>query len=258
MEESLPLRAVPRYHIAMIRAQARLGNLTLGAVPRVVGVVSQPATLARLAAGTERECDIVEVRLDLIGPDTPRSSRAESGWLEHAQAIEARGLPVIVTIRLAEEGGQWKQPDESRLPLFEEALRHFSAADIELRSPLVEQVSALACRHQRALIVSHHDFAKTPPLDELRKIMTRAAKFGAVVKIATLTTTEADVATLRSLFREDCPAALCVLGMGSLGPQTRVEFPKLGSCLTYGYLDAPVAPGQVSARELMGQLGRDT
>ena len=245
----------------MIRPQTRLGNVTLGAIPRVVGVVSQPATLARLAAGTERDCDIVEVRLDLIGPDTPRSPRAgrgwprtERGWLEHAQAIEARGLPVIVTIRLAEEGGQWKQSDESRLPLFEEALRHLSAADIELRSPLVEPVSALARRHQRALIVSHHDFAKTPSADELKQIMTRAAKFGAVIKIATLTTTEADIATLRSLFHENFPFALCVLGMGALGPQTRVEFPKLGSCLTYGYLDAPVAPGQVSARELMRQL----
>jgi 3-dehydroquinate dehydratase-1 len=238
----------------MSRAQTRLGNVTLGAIPRVVGVVSQPATLERLAAGTERDCDVVEVRLDLIGPDTPRTPRARGGWLESAQAIEARGLPIIVTIRLAEEGGQWKQSDESRLALFEEALRHLSAADIELRSPLVERVSVLARRHQRALIVSHHDFAKTPSADELKQIMTKAAKFGSVVKVATLTTTEADVATLRSLFHENFPFALCVLGMGPLGAQTRVEFPKLGSCLTYGYLDAPVAPGQVSARELMRQL----
>ena len=42
--------------------------------------------------------------------------------------------------------------------------------------------------------------------------------------------------------------------MGLLGPQTRVDFPKLGSCLTYGYLDTPVATGQVSARELMRQI----
>jgi 3-dehydroquinate dehydratase len=39
--------------------------------------------------------------------------------------------------------------------------------------------------------------------------------------------------------------------MGPLGPQTRVEFPKLGSCFTYGYLDEPVAPGQPAARDLM-------
>ena len=247
MEESLSLHAIPRYHSAMIRPQTRLGNLLLGDVPRVVGVVSQPATLARLAAGTERDCDIVEVRLDLIGPDTLR-------WLEDAQAIETRGLPVIVTIRLAAEGGQWNQRDDSRLPLFEEAIGQLSGVDIELRSPIVDQVSALARRHQRALIVSHHDFEKTPPLDELKQIMASAAKLGSVVKIATLTTTEADVVTLRSLFQENCVAVLCVLGMGALGPQTRIEFPKLGSCLTYGYLDAPVAPGQTSARELMRLL----
>jgi 3-dehydroquinate dehydratase-1 len=247
IEESLSLRAIARYHECMTRAQTRFGSLTLGAVPRVVGVVSQADRLAELAAGTERDCDIVEVRLDLIGANTPQ-------WLEHAQAIEARGLPVIVTIRLAGEGGQWNQPDESRLPLFETALQHLAAVDIELRSRLLDQVSALARRHQRALIVSHHDFAKTPPLNELKKIISAAANYGTVAKIATLTKTEDDVATLRALFQENCSAALCILGMGPLGPQTRVEFPKLGSCLTYGYLDAPVAPGQVSARELMQSL----
>jgi 3-dehydroquinate dehydratase-1 len=232
----------------MIRAQIRFGNLMIGAVPRVVGTVSQPATLTRLATSSERECDIVEVRLDLIGPKTPR-------WLEDAKAVEARGLPIIVTIRLAVEGGQWSQTDQSRLPFFETALREFTAADIELRSPLVEQVSRLAYQRRRALIVSHHDFVRTPRLDELKKLMMNAANYGSVVKIATLTKTEEDVATLRALFHDKCSAALCVLGMGPLGAQTRVEFPKLGSCLTYGYLDAPVAPGQVSARELVQQLG---
>ena len=231
----------------MIRAQTRFGNYMLGTIPRVVGTVSQADTLAQLAAGPHRDCDIVEIRLDLIGPGTPH-------WVEHAQAIEARGLPVIVTIRLAEEGGQWKQADEARIPLFETALRHLTAVDIELRSPILEQVSALARRHQRALIISYHDFQKTPPSDELKNVMANAANFGTVVKIATFTKTEEDLASLRTLFHENCSAALCVLGMGPLGPQTRVEFPKLGSCLTYGYLDAPAAPGQVPARDLMQQL----
>jgi 3-dehydroquinate dehydratase I len=231
----------------MIRAQTRFGNTMIGNGPRVVGTVSQADTLAQLAASANRDCDIVEIRLDLIGSGTPH-------WVEYAQAIEARGLPVIITIRLAEEGGQWEQADEARIPLFETALRQLAAVDIELRSPVLQQVSTLAGGHQRALIVSHHDFQKTPPVDELKKVMAKAANFGTVIKVATLTKTEEDVAVLRSLFEENCPAPLCVLGMGPLGPRTRIEFPKLGSCLTYGYLDAPVAPGQVSAHELMRQL----
>jgi len=126
--------------------------------------------------------------------------------------------------------------------------------DIEYRSPLMKQVSALACKHQRALIISYHDFEKTPPLAELQQIIRTGANYGTVVKIATLTKTEDDVATLRALFAEQCSASVCLLGMGPLGPRTRTEFPRLGSCLTYGYLDAPIAPGQVSASQLKESL----
>jgi 3-dehydroquinate dehydratase-1 len=230
------------------------GKFTLGDTARVVGAVSQQGTLARLAARAERDCDIVEVRVDLIGPYEPHSPRAEPVWLKHAQAIEARGLPVVVTVRLDAEGGKWKQPDELRLPLFEEALRHLAAADIELRSPILEQVSALARQHRRALIVSHHDFGRTPPLEELRVIVDKASRYGTVAKVATMVRTEEDLTILRALLAEKRPGPLCVLGMGPLGPQTRIDFPRFGSCLTYGYLDTPVAPGQVSARELMRQL----
>jgi len=216
----------------MIRAQTRFGNFMLGATPRVVGTVSQPGTLAQLPTG---ECDIIELRLDLIGTD----------------ALRPLDQPVIATIRLAHEGGQWTQPDADRLPLFDAALRHCTAVDIEFRSSILEKVSALACRHQKALIISYHDFDMTPPLSELRQVISKAANYGTVVKIATLTKTEDDVATLRALFRENCSAAVCVLGMGPLAMQTRAEFPKLGSCFTYGYLDEPVAPGQPAARDLM-------
>jgi len=211
----------------MIRAQTRFGNFMLGTTPRVVGTVSKPDT--RIVPG---DCDIVELRLDLV-------------------PLRQVDLPSIATIRLASEGGKWIQPDADRLPLFETALKQCTAADIELRSVILEEVSKLACRHQKALIISYHDFERTPPLEDLRQVLSKAANYGTVVKIATLTKTEDDVAALRALFQENCSAALCVLGMGPLGPQTRVEFPTLGSCFTYGYLDEPVAPGQPAARDLM-------
>jgi 3-dehydroquinate dehydratase I len=216
----------------MIRAQTRFGNFMLGTTPRVVGTVSKPDT--RIVPG---DCDIVELRLDLIGAD----------------ALRPLDQPVIATIRLANEGGKWAQPDADRLPLFSAALQHYTAVDIELRSSILEKVSALAAKHQKALIISYHDFDSTPALAELRQVLSKAANYGTVVKIATLTKTEDDVAILRSLFQENCSAALCVLGMGPLGPQTRVEFPTLGSCFTYGYLDEPVAPGQPAARDLMSR-----
>jgi 3-dehydroquinate dehydratase-1 len=231
----------------MARGQTRFGKFALGSISRVVGTVSQAETLVQLAAVRNRDCDIVEIRLDLLGSNTPR-------WVEHARAIEARGLPVVVTIRLAEEGGQWKQPDEERLPLFETALRDLTAVDIEFRSPILKEVSALAGRHERATIVSYHDFQRTPPIEDLQKVVAAAANFGSVVKIVTFTKTDEDVGVLRTLLHGKSSTPLCVMGMGPLGPQTRVKFPKLGSCLAYGYLDAPVAPNQVPASDLMQQL----
>lgn len=231
----------------MARGQTRFGKFALGSIPRVVGTVSQAETLAQLASVTNRDCDIVEIRLDIIGSNTPR-------WVELAQAIEARGLPVVITIRLTVEGGQWTRPDEERLPLFETAARHLTAVDIELRSPILKEVSALATRHECALIVSHHDFEQTPPVGELKKIVAAATDFASVVKIVTFTKTDEDVSVLRTLLHEKRSIPLCVMGMGPLGPQTRVKFPKLGSCLAYGYLDAPVAPNQVPASDLMRQL----
>ena len=210
----------------MIRAQTRFGNFMIGDRPRVVGTVSKPDT--KIVAG---DCDIVELRLDLI-------------------PLRPVGLPSIATIRLGGEGGKWTKPDADRLPLFEQALQKCTAADIELRSEVLEKVSELAVRHQKALIVSYHDFEKTPALDELRQVMTRAANYGTVVKIATMTRSEDDLQTLRALFKENCSAALCVLGMGPLAAKSRKEFPKLGSCFVYGYLDEPVAPGQPAARDL--------
>jgi 3-dehydroquinate dehydratase-1 len=221
----------------VIRAQTRLGPLLLGTVPRVVGTVSNPATLDTVSAG---DCDIVELRLDLIGAD----------------ALRPTAVPAIATVRLASEGGQWSGPDAQRWPVFERALRQCAAADIELRSVLLQPVSELACRLGKSLIVSYHDFEKTPPFQQLRQAMIKAANYGNVVKIATRTRTEEDLETLRQLFEENCSAALCVLGMGELAAQARVEFARLGSCLVYGYLDAPVAAGQPSARQLLQQLRR--
>ena len=225
----------------MLRPQTRFGNLTLGLAPKVVGTVSQVGTLEKLAAGTERHCDIVELRLDLIGT---------GHWIEHAKAIEAQGLPVLVTLRLASEGGKWTQPEAERIPVFEKALTNLTAVDIEFHSSLLEIISKVAASHQKALIVSYHDFERTPPVADLRQVIRKAANYGTVVKIATLTQTHADLMVLRELLTEQCSASVCLLGMGKLGPVSRTELPLRGSCLTYGYLDAPVAPGQVAATEL--------
>jgi 3-dehydroquinate dehydratase I len=217
-------------------------KLNLNAGPLVVGVLSSLEDDFPLAG------DIVEMRLDKTG--------RPPNWLERCKAIEARGKPVLLTIRLRSEGGEWPVDDENRLNLFADGLRALSAVDVELSSVICGTVTKQAEQLGKVCLVSHHDFEKTPPLAELESIVEKAQQNGAVAKVATMIRGEADIETLRALLSRKRKRPLCVIGMGETWKETRVLFPKLGSCLTYGYLDKPTAPGQVSAAELVRQIGQ--
>ena len=220
------------------------GSLSLGSVPRVVGTLS---SFPRAPWPTcELPCDIVEVRLDLAG--------LRKNWLDRCRAIEAAGKPVLLTLRLKSEGGKWTRPDADRLPLFERALRHLSAVDVELNSGIVSEVSSTARRLDKACIVSFHDFETTPSRARLESIITYARHLGSVIKIATMVKSSRHIATLEGLLSDDWSVPLCVIGMGPLGTPTRLSFATAGSCLTYGYLDKPAAPGQWPAKELYAAL----
>jgi 3-dehydroquinate dehydratase-1 len=226
-----------------MKQRVRLKNLELGGSPRVVGVVSSPDC----PEAKNLPCDLVEIRLDSL-PE-------HFDWLQMGREIEAAGWPVILTARLKLEGGRWPRPDAERRPVFSRALENFSAVDVELQSEIAAEVCAEAKRLKKAAIVSHHDFSKTPPLDELTRIAARAERLGTVVKIATVINSDADVKILVALLAEKISAPLCVIGMGASSAQTRVSFALRGSCLTYGFLDGqPSAPGQLSAAELVKRL----
>jgi 3-dehydroquinate dehydratase-1 len=225
---------------ALFRSPA--GALTVGSVPRVVGTLSSLEPPA--AAGFTG--DIVEVRLD-------KTSRP-ANWLERCQAIEAGGKPVLLTARLRSEGGDWEADDAPRLEVYMQAVRGLAAVDVELSSAICRMVAEEAARQRKVCVVSYHHFQKTPSLPELCAIIESAQEIGSIVKISTLINQAGDAAVLESLLRRSWARPLCVIGMGQAWSGTRVSFAKLGSCLTYGYLDKPTAPGQMSAAELVRQL----
>lgn len=218
----------------------RAMKLTLGAGPLVVG------TLSSLAGNIPLAGDLIEVRLDKM--------KRPPDWLKRCQAIEAGGKPVLLTIRLRVEGGEWPEDNSERLQLYNEALPTLSAFDVELSSVICADVAKEAQRLGKVCVLSHHDFVQTPPLKDLEWIIEHAHRIGGVAKVATMVHKEADLETLRALLAKKWKGPLCVIAMGDAWKETRVSFPKLGSCLTYGYLDQPTAPGQWSAAELVRQL----
>lgn len=221
--------------------------LQLGHVPRVVGTIITADYLRSWCENPQKlPCDLVELRVDGF-PDFP-------DWISIGKQIEQQGPPVFATIRLENEGGRWNRGDTERWSLLEPAIRELSGVDVEVRSQLAGRVSELCGSLRKLAIFSFHDFHSTPPRAELEQILQSAKNLNGIGKIAATANRREDVELLRSLLQRDWGTPVCIIGMGPFGRGTRLEFPLEGSCLTYGYLDTPGAPGQYSAAELTRQF----
>lgn len=234
----------------------RMNNLLLGSIsldqPRVVGTVSSINTLQSIRSNLEASCDLIEARVDEI-----TANNHGENWLAEAIRLVEMNIPVLATIRLKKDGGQWNQENEaSRLSTLKLALQHLSSIDIEYDSAIRDELCELACSLNKSIIISYHDFSCTPDIDKLSAIIDGALRCPkAIPKIATLVNSNKDLNTLKILLdRYKDSNILCIIGMGALGTQTRTGFPLLGSKLTYGYLDRHSAPGQLASRTLVNIL----
>ncbi len=107
------------------------------------------------------------------------------------------------------------------------------------------------------MILSHHDFRLTPPLERMLELAAQAAGAGAsICKLAATAHTPEDVATLIEFLASPLPAglSLAVMGMGAQGKASRLQLGRHGSVLNYGYLDEPQVSGQWPAIELKQKL----
>lgn len=219
-------------------------NLLHGTKPLVVGAVSQAKTLSKLGGvqSLAEECDLIELRLDSIA--LPSSEM-------HALAAKL-GVPRLITARHPAEGGVGNLSPAERQELLESHLDLATLMDVELRSAMeLQSVIAKAKARKVSVIGSFHDFNATPSDDVLKG----AVDFGLqlkldAVKIATTLQSPGDLARLIQLLGNEKRIPLSVMGMGPLGPVSRITLARCGSILNYGYLGESNAPGQWPARRL--------
>ncbi|MFM8788405.1 MAG: type I 3-dehydroquinate dehydratase [Chthoniobacterales bacterium] len=188
--------------------------------------------------------DLVEVRLDCIPGSIERLG----------QLIRKINLPLIITARHPQEGGAGGLGAAARGRMLEALLPQADFVDVELRSvPSMRSVLARAKRSRVNIIVSFHDFAKTPAPAALRKKIKQARGAGAsIVKIATTLRSPRDLSALVEL--QNGSADVATMGMGPLGKISRLALPLAGARLVYGYLDRPQVNGQWPAKLLAARL----
>lgn len=227
-----------------------IGSVELGKRPRIV-VPLLDTEIRTDAARAKELADIFELRIDLF-------QRHEQSYVAQlCEAARSQDVPLIATVRSVQEGGGVALDDQQRLALFEAALPHVDALDVEHHAEIRDRVIHLAQSSRKLAIVSHHDFDRTPTEPHLTGIVDEAQAAGAdVVKLATAAQSFADVERLFGVLLSQRAKGLVAISLGPYGTISRVVFPLFGSLLTYGFLHQAVAPGQLSLADLRQELGR--
>lgn len=217
-----------------------------------------PQMAEQIGQATRLGADMVELRLDHLREVN----------LDAIHALMSRAgqfaVDVIITCRLAEEGGNFSGSEEQRVKLFEAAaLVGGDYVDIELaawrRSALLrKRIDALRrtrdpCRPLK-LILSRHDFEKTPP--DLSNILEDIAREPCdVVKLATKAEGIVDSLRVLDALRESAAKRPTIaLAMDEAGLLSRVLAARLGALLTFASLKTgqESAPGQVTIADMLG------
>tara|TARA_B100000900_G_scaffold415633_1_gene446353 strand:+ start:1263 stop:1958 length:696 start_codon:yes stop_codon:yes gene_type:complete len=203
-----------------------------------VGAIADPSTLSIKPA----DCDLVELRLDSLG----------TGENVHRFAKECP-LPLLITARGSEEGGQSNWSKKEREHAYRAFLPYAALIDIELRDfePL-DSIIDDAKKLGITVIGSLHDFKATPELAFLTEKIDPKADLH---KFALMAQSPNDIRKHLDIFERLSGRALSVMGMGPLGAAARPLMAEAGSLLNYGFLGmTPTAPNQWPVRLLKATL----
>ena len=212
----------------------------------------------RLAAATadlgdepaaREHADLIELRMDMA--DEP---------LSQLSSYDGE-LPLLVTNRPAWEGGE--ADDDGRLTALEAAVTDdaVAAVDVELKSAregAADSVIETARDHDVRVIVSAHDFERTPPMGELQETLRTACEFGDVGKLAVTADSPDDVLDLLVATRAATVegGTVATMAMGEAGRHSRAVAPLYGSRIGYAPVDPAdaTAPGQYDLATLAGLI----
>lgn len=170
--------------------------------------------------------DVLEVRLDFF--DQVHDQQAVKDLLEAIR--QACSRLVLVTLRTKREGSDFAVNDEDYLKIMTSICESEACdlIDLELtRDPkLIKKCEDLAHTHKIKVIISKHDFAKTPSQNEMEALLYKMDELhGDILKLAVMPHDKADVIELLGATKAvstHVHAPLITMSMGELGAISRV------------------------------------
>ncbi len=182
--------------------------------------------------------DYIEIRFDFL-----KISEIEAA-IKIAEPTKSRA---VFTLRSADEAGTFEGSENKRVTL----LKRLSIA-----GPMLLDVEYLTIRdnddladflisQRTPILISWHDFKRTPPNNQLRHILAQMKIYSNYAKIVTMAKDADDAFRVLELYEGITGVELIAFAMGEFGIISRILCTMAGNApFTYATVERSTAPGQ--------------
>jgi len=190
-----------------------------------------------------KKSDYAELRFDFLKPVEIPSA---------LELVKKKLGKCVCTLRPSSEGGKFQGTEKERISILKLiAEYHPFLLDIEFNTlKKNKNLHNYVKKTKTDILVSWHDFKKTPSASFLKKMSEQMLKFSKFIKIVTSAKTINDSSNVLSLYSNSPKSNLIAFAMGDYGRMSRIICLYLGSPFTYVSLGKPVAPGQFSLEQV--------
>ena len=201
--------------------------------------------LLSIAKRAESLCDLIEVWGDKL------DQTQDFTWTKKVKK------PIIFCLKDAREKGEFKGGERKRVEILEKALEFCDFVDLGICTKKKDLSRLIKKERKAKIILSFHDFEKTPPDLEIEEIFENMKKFKAnLIKIALKANSFSDSLRLLLLAEKQRGKGIFI-SMGKYGQINRVFSALMTNTWTYASLDEKekTAEGQFTVDELRGMWG---
>ena len=202
-----------------------------------------PAKTKKILKVALSKSDFAEVRLDFLKIEQIP---------EVLEMVKKDLSRIVCTLRPKNEGGVFHGNEKERIAIIK-LIAEYNPFLLDIEFNTLKRNPALAKylkSTKTKLLVSWHDFKKTPSSAELKKKMAQMSKFSSNVKIVSTAKTTDDSTRMLELYSKRGKNNLISFAMGDYGRISRILCLYLGSPYTYVSLGKAIAPGQFSVDEV--------
>ena len=201
-----------------------------------------PKKLQKILDKALKKSDYAEIRFDFLKPaDIPTT----------LELVKKKLSKCVCTLRPKNEGGKFTGSEKERKSIIRLIIEYNPfLMDVEYNAISKDSKFRKALKISKTqILVSWHDFKKTPNLSVLNKKFKAMKKISKNVKIVTMANSTNDAARILTLYN-NTSVRLIAFSMGKNAKFTRILCLYLGSPFTYVSLGKAIAAGQFSLDEI--------